>query len=194
MALLAASSARPHTPRASRVETVQIVLPGLTNVHGTIFGGFLMQWIDIAAAVAAGRHAGGTVVTASMDRLHFLSPVNLGEVVTLQAQVNFAAHTSMEVGVRVLTEGGPGTARRQTTRAYLTFVAVDDAGRPRPVPPLRPETADEKRRFHEAEKRRAVRLRERQAMNTPKNNSKNGSKDHSKSSKKSSKGIATKHA
>src|SRR5689334_7428101 len=79
---------RVHTPAASRVETVQIVLPGLTNVHGTIFGGMLMQWIDITAAVAAGRHAGGAVVTASMDRLHFLTPVHLGEVVTLQAQVN----------------------------------------------------------------------------------------------------------
>lgn len=153
-----------HTPRASRVETVQVVLPGLTNVHGTIFGGFLMQWIDITAAVAAGRHAGGAVVTASMDRLHFISPVNLGEVVTLQAQVNFAARTSMEVGVRVFAEGFQGGARRQATRAYLTFVAVDDAGQPRPVPTLKIETAEEKRRFGEAAQRRAVRLRERRAM------------------------------
>jgi acyl-CoA hydrolase len=153
-----------HTPRASRVETVQIVLPGLTNVHGTIFGGMLMQWIDIAAAVAAGRHAGGPVVTASMDRLHFMTPVHLGEVVTLQAQVNFAARTSMEVGVRVFAEGRPGIARRQATRAYLTFVAVDDAGKPREVPPLVTATAEEKRRFREAGRRRAVRLRERRAM------------------------------
>ncbi len=155
---------RIHTPRASRVETVQIVLPGLTNVHGTIFGGMLMQWIDIAAAVAAGRHAGGPVVTASMDRLHFMTPVHLGEVVTLQAQVNFAARTSMEVGVRVFAEGRPGTKRRQATRAYLTFVAIDDAGRPREIPPLTPQTADEKRRFKDAGLRRAVRLRERRAM------------------------------
>lgn len=165
------SAARPkqtsrhkHTPRASRVETVQIVLPGLTNVHGTIFGGMLMQWIDITAAVAAGRHAGGPVVTASMDRLHFITPVNLGEVVTLQAQVNFAARTSMEVGVRVFAEGRPGSGLRQATRAYLTFVAIDEAGRPREVPPLVTETADEKRRFREAGRRRAVRLRERRAM------------------------------
>ena len=153
-----------HTPRASRVETVQIVLPGLTNTHGTIFGGMLMQWIDITAAVAAGRHAGGAVVTASMDRLHFLTPVHLGEVVTLQAQVNYAARTSMEVGVRVFAEGRPGIERRQATRAYLTFVAVDDEGRPREVPPLRVVTDEEKRRFHDAERRRAVRLRERRAM------------------------------
>ena len=156
---------RPNTPRASRVETVQIVLPGLTNVQGTIFGGMLMQWIDIAAGVAAGRHAGGPVVTASMDRLHFLTPVNLGEVVTLQAQVNFAGRTSMEVGVRVLAEGRPGDRRRrQATRAYLTFVAIDEAGRPREVPALLPETADEKRRYREAVRRRAVRLRERRAI------------------------------
>src|SRR6476619_2380838 len=127
---------RKHTPRASRVETEQLVLPGLTNTHGTIFGGMLMQWIDIAAGIAAARHATGPVVTASMDRLHFLSPVHLGEVVILQAQVNFAAHTSMEVGVRVFAEDQRTCERRQTTRAYLTFVAVDTDGRPREVPPL----------------------------------------------------------
>jgi acyl-CoA hydrolase len=155
---------RRHTPRASRVETTQLVLPGLTNVHGTIFGGILMQWIDIAAGIAAARHAQGPVVTASMDRLHFLSPVHLGEAVILQAQVNFAAHSSMEVGVRVLSESPKTFERRQTTRAYLTFVAVDGDGRPRPVPPLVTETAEEKRRFMDAGKRRAVRLRERRAM------------------------------
>lgn len=142
------------------------MLPGLTNVHGTIFGGMLMQWIDIAAGISAGRHAGGPVVTASMDRLHFILPVNLGEIVTLQAQVNFAAHTSMEVGVRVFAETQAGGEKRQATRAYLTFVAVDDAGRPRPVPELRPETAEEKRRFQDAARRRAERLRERRAMDT----------------------------
>ncbi|HEX3698764.1 MAG TPA: acyl-CoA thioesterase [Polyangia bacterium] len=158
------SAARLHTPAASRVETAQVVLPGLTNVHGTIFGGILMQWIDISASIAAARHSAGAVVTASMDRLHFLHPVQLGEVVILQAQVNFAAHTSMEVGVRVLAENPVTLERRQTTRAYLTFVAVDDSGHPRPVPPLRAQTAEEKRRFADARRRRAVRLRERRAM------------------------------
>ncbi|HSS37649.1 MAG TPA: acyl-CoA thioesterase [Polyangia bacterium] len=153
-----------RTPRASRVETAQLVLPGLTNTHGTIFGGILMQWIDVAAGIAAGRHAGGPVVTASMDRLHFLGPVQLGEVVIVQAQVNFAARTSMEVGVRVLCENQKTAKQRQTTRAYLTFVALDDAGQPREVPPLHPETAQEKRRYADARRRRAVRLRERRAM------------------------------
>jgi acyl-CoA hydrolase len=160
-------SAAKHTPAASRVGTVQIVLPGLTNSHGTVFGGMLMQWIDITAAVAAGRHSGGPVVTASMDRLHFLAPVQLGEVVTLQAQVNFVGRTSMEVGVRVFAESHPGNDRRQATRAYLTFVAVDDNGRPREVPALILRTANDKRRFAEAGRRRAVRLRERRAMKDP---------------------------
>jgi acyl-CoA hydrolase len=155
-----------RTPRSSRVETAQLVLPGLTNVHGTIFGGFLMQWIDMAASIAAARHAGGPVVTASMDRLHFLSPVQLGEVVLLQAQVNLAARTSMEVGVRVLSENQATFERRQTTRAYLTFVAVDENGRPRPVPRLQPETVNDRRREKDARARRAVRLRERRAMKT----------------------------
>lgn len=153
-----------HTPAASRVETVQIVLPGLTNSHGTVFGGMLMQWIDITAAVAAGRHSGGPVVTASMDRLHFLDPVKLAEVVTLQAQVNYVGRTSMEVGVRVFAESFAGDDRRQATRAYLTFVAVDDDGRPRQVAPLVLRTAHDRRRFAEASRRRAVRLRELRAM------------------------------
>ena len=152
------------TPRKSRVETAQLVLPGLTNVHGTIFGGMLMQWIDIAGGIAAARHAGSSVVTASMDRLHFLGPVHLGEVVILQAQVNFAGSTSMEVGVRVFAENRNADSRRQTTRAYLTFVAVDGDGRPIPVPPLHPETAIDRRRYKDAQRRRAVRLRERRAM------------------------------
>jgi acyl-CoA hydrolase len=158
---------RPYarkTPRASRVETAQIVLPGLTNTHGTIFGGILMQWIDIAAGIASARHSGGAVVTASIDRLHFLSPVQLGEIVILQAQVNFAGRTSMEVGVRVFAENQVTFERRQTTRAYVTFVGVDGKGRPREVPPLVLETAEERRRYKEAQARRAVRLRERRAM------------------------------
>jgi acyl-CoA hydrolase len=158
------SDAPAFSPRASRVETAQVVLPGLTNAHGTIFGGILMQWIDVAGAIAASRHARALVVTASMDRLHFLRPVRLGEVVVVQAQVNFAAHTSMEVGVRVFAEDPRVGSRVQATRAYLTLVAVDEKGRPREVPALVTETAEDRRRFEEASKRRAVRLRERRAI------------------------------
>lgn len=152
------------TPKATRVEMAQVVLPGVTNLQGTIFGGQLMQWIDICAGVSAARHASGPVVTASMDRLHFLQPVQLGEVVILQAQVNYAARTSMEVGVRVFAEN-PATGKHvQATRAYLTFVAVDEAGRPRPVPPLHPQSAEERRRFRAAARRRRGRLIERREM------------------------------
>ena len=151
-----------YTPRSSRVETAQVVLPGLTNAHGTIFGGMLMQWIDISAAIAAVRHAEGAVVTASMDRLHFLEPVRLGAVVILKAQVNFAARTSMEVGVRVEVEDPRSRTRIQATRAYLTFVAVDEGGHPRPINALVLETEEDKRRFAAAARRRQERLAERQ--------------------------------
>jgi acyl-CoA hydrolase len=155
------ANAPVSSPRGSRVETAQIVLPGLTNAHGTIFGGILMQWIDVGAAIAAARHAQGPVVTASVDRVHFLQPVRLGAVVIVQAQVNFAARTSMEVGVRVLVEDPRTRTRVQVTRAYTTFVAVDEAGRPRPVPPLSLETDEDRRRFGEAARRREARLNER---------------------------------
>ena len=155
------TSATEFSPRASRVETAQVVLPGLTNAHGSIFGGILMQWIDIAGAIAAARHAQGAVVTASMDRLHFLQPVRLGAVVIIQAQVNFTARTSLEVGVRVVVEDPRTRSRVQATRAYLTFVAVDEAGHPRPVPKLVLEDAEDRRRFAEATRRREARLAER---------------------------------
>jgi acyl-CoA hydrolase len=117
-----------------------------------------MQWIDVAAAVAGMRHAGGLVVTASVDALHFLSPIRVGEVVTLRAQVNYVGRTSMEVGVRVEAESAGQRARRNTTKAYLTFVAIDDAGRPRPIPPLVVDTDEDRRRAADAQLRRSARL------------------------------------
>ncbi len=150
-----------HTVAATRVETAQAVLPGHTNAMGTLFGGIVMQWIDVAAAIAASRHAGGPVVTASMDRLHFLRPVRLEEFVIVRAEVSHAAHTSMEVEVDVLSENPWTGERAATTHALLTFVAIDENGQPRPVPALVTETASERRRFREAAKRRSERLRER---------------------------------
>jgi acyl-CoA hydrolase len=156
----------PFTPRASRVETAQVVLPGLTNVYGNIFGGILMEWIDIAAAIAAARHSGEAVVTAAMDRLHFLRPVRLGAIVIVQAQVNFVAHTSMEVGVRVFAEDPRTKQRVQATRAYVTLVAIDEAGHPKPVRPLVLEDDEDRRRHAEASRRREVRVAERRAIET----------------------------
>jgi len=138
----------------------QIVMPMHTNgVSGVMFGGIMMQWIDVCAGVAAMRHARGGVLTASIDRLDFLSPVRVGETVVLQAQVNCAARTSMEVGCRVETEDMRTGIRRYVTKAYLTFVAIDEHGRPRPIQPLELVTAEDARRHTEAERRRKERLR-----------------------------------
>ena len=137
----------------------QIVMPMHTNgVAGVMFGGIMMQWIDVCAGVAAMRHAAASELTSSIDRLDFLSPVQVGEIVVLQAMVNYVSHTSMEVGCRVETEHMQTRQRRYVTKAYLTFVAIDGSGRPRPLPALTLETADDRRRHAAAETRRGERL------------------------------------
>src|SRR3954452_5312875 len=148
------------TPEETRCVMTQIVMPMHTNgVAGVMFGGIMMQWIDVCAGVAAMRHARGAVLTASIDRLDFMSPVHVGEIVVLQAQVNFAARTSMEVGCRVETEDMRARTRRYVTKAYLTFVAIDERGRPRSLQPLSLSTEDDRRRHSDAERRRHARLR-----------------------------------
>jgi acyl-CoA hydrolase len=156
--------AKGHTVRATRVETAQVVLPSHTNAMGTLFGGVLMQWIDVTAAIAAARHARGPVATASMDRLHFLRPVRAEEFVIIRAEVSYSARTSMEVEVTALAEDPWTGERAAATHALLTFVALDEHGRPRPVPPLVTETATERARFAQAARRRRARLRERQTL------------------------------
>jgi acyl-CoA hydrolase len=147
------------TPAETRCVMTQIVMPMHTNgVAGVMFGGVMMQWIDVCAGVAAMRHAGGAVLTASIDRLDFLSPVQVGEIVVLQAMVNYVARTSMEVGCRVETEDMRTQTRRYVTKAYLTFVAVDERGRPRPIPALILDGDDDIRRHAQAEARRRDRL------------------------------------
>ncbi len=149
----------PRPVAASTVETTHIVLPSNTNALGTIFGGTVMQWIDEVAAVAAMRHAAGTVVTAAVDALQFLEPIHLGELVVLRAQVNAAFRSSMEVGVRVEVEDPRSGVRRKTTKAYLTFVALErPGGGPREVPPLLLLTDEDRRRDAAARARRAARL------------------------------------
>ncbi|MCS7040855.1 MAG: acyl-CoA thioesterase [Anaerolineae bacterium] len=151
----------PKPARASYVEMTEIVLPSHTNPLGTAFGGQVMAWIDICAGIAAARHARRVAVTASMDDLHFRSPLRLGEVAVLKAQVNRAWHTSMEVGVRVEAENPLTGERRHCSSAYLTFVALDEHGQRVPIPPVLPETEDERRRYAEAEERRRMRLERR---------------------------------
>jgi acyl-CoA hydrolase len=151
-----ALAARPV--RLSRVEMTEIVLPGHTNQLGTIFGGQLMAWIDIAGSIAAARHAHCVCVTASIDALHFVEPVRLGQHVRIVACVNSTGRTSMEVGARLESEEPSTGERKHVASAYMTFVAVDAQRLPHPVPQVVPETEDEKRRFRAAELRRASRL------------------------------------
>jgi acyl-CoA hydrolase len=148
------------SPEQTRCVMTQIVMPMHTNgIAGVMFGGIMMQWIDVCAGVAAMRLAAGAVVTASIDRLDFMSPVRVGEVVLLQAQVNSTSRTSMEVGCRVEVEDMRERTLRYVTKAYLTFVATDEHGRPRAVPTLELATDEDRRRHTDAERRRAERLR-----------------------------------
>lgn len=141
-----------------------IVMPGQTNALGTVFGGQVMAWIDVCAAVSAQRFARTTVVTAAMDEMHFKAPIKQGMVVVLQSLVNWAGRTSMEVGVRVESEDPLTGQRTHTATCYLTFVAVDALGQPAPVPTLAPETDSERRRVQDAEQRRARRLQARHEL------------------------------
>ena len=151
-----------RAPSESTVETTHVVLPPDTNSLGTAFGGKIMAWMDIAAGITAGRHCRGPVVTVSVDDLHFARPVRLGDIVIIKACVNHAGRTSMEVGVRVDREDAKTRHLEHCLSGYFTFVGVDEAGRPVPVPPVLPHSADEKRRFEKAKDRRARRLRTRQ--------------------------------
>ena len=148
----------------SASEMAEVVLPAQTNALGKLLGGHVMHMVDIVAAMAACRHANSYMVTASVDYIDFRNPVNLGEIVMLKAQVNRVFHTSLEVGVEVHSEDILTGARKQTTTAYVTFVAIDQHTRlPKPVPPLIVKTAAERRRWREAAKRRSIRLANRQA-------------------------------
>ena len=144
---------------ASRSEMTEIVLQAQTNPLGKLLGGHVMHLVDMAAAMAAHRHSNCYVVTASVDYIDFRNPVNLGEIVILKSQVNRVFHTSLEVGVEVYSENVLTGEKKHTTSAFVTFVAIDEHTRlPKPVPPLIVETEEEKHRFHEAGKRREVRL------------------------------------
>ena len=151
----------PRPVRESQSEMVQIVLPNDANPLGALLGGRLMHWIDLAAALAAHRHSRNYVVTASIDHLDFLTPVHVGDLVILRSSVNRAFRTSMEIGVQVLVENYIAGTRSQVSSAYLTFVAVDRHGRRLPVPPVIPETDEEKRRYDDALRRREIRDSER---------------------------------
>jgi acyl-CoA hydrolase len=134
------------------------------NSAGNIHGGTVMKLVDEAAGLSAIKHSRSRVVTAAMDRMTFLVPIHVGELVTFSASVNAVWRTSMEVGVRVETENPRTGERRHASTAYLTMVAVDDEGNPAPVPLLLASAPEEQRRMREAELRRANRLAEREQI------------------------------
>ncbi len=149
----------PKTVRRSQVTMTEMVLPQHTNALGSVFGGTVMSWVDIAAATCAMRHCARQVVTASVDALHFLAPVRLGWIVTIQSSVNYVGGTSCEIGVIVRSENAITGETFHTASAYLTFVALDSHSRPTAIPPLVLETEDERRRHGAAQIRRANRLK-----------------------------------
>lgn len=150
------------TVKESQHEASELMMPGHANNLGHVFGGVVLAMMDRTAAVAAIRHARASCVTASIDRVDFREPIHLGDLVVMKASVNYVGRTSMEIGVRVEAEDLQSGNRRHTNSCYLTFVAVDRNGRPLEVPDLKPETAEENRRYQAAVERRRRRLEERQ--------------------------------
>ena len=148
-------------PRESETMIAELMMPQHANIMGNVFGGVLLAMVDRVAAVAAIRHARRPCVTVSVDKVDFREPIRVGELVTAMARVNFTGHTSMEVGVKVIAEEVLTGERRHTNSCYLTYVALDDRGEPMEVPPIVPETLDEKRRYDRASKRRAERVMHR---------------------------------
>jgi acyl-CoA hydrolase len=144
--------------RESQAEYSELALPYDANMLGNLLGGKVMHLVDLAGAISAIRHARTTVVTASVDHMNFIHPVHIGQLLRLQSSVNRVFRTSMEVGVKVLVEDMISGALKHTSSAYLTFVALDEHGNRVAVPPVIPETDDERRRFEEAGRRREYRL------------------------------------
>lgn len=144
--------------RESVSEYSEFALPNDANTLGNVLGGKVMHLVDLAAALAAVRHSRCAVVTASVDHMNFLHPVHIGQLIVLRSSVNRVFRTSMEVGVRVEVENLRTGEIRHTSSAYLTFVALDKEGQRVTIPPVIPESADERRRYEEAEERRAHRL------------------------------------
>jgi len=156
------NSELPGKPvKASRTEMTEVVLPQDANVFGNILGGRVMHLVDIAAAITAHRHCRSMAVTASVDHIDFRNPIRVGEVITLKASLNRAFHTSMEIGVKVFSEDVLTGEKKHTTSAYVTFVALDEGYRPKPVPPVICETEEDRRRYREALARRKQRLAQR---------------------------------
>lgn len=153
-----AEEMEPRTPEASESLVSELMMPHQVNNHGNVFGGVILSMVDRAAGVAAMRHAGRPCVTVSFDRVEFKEPIFTGELVTCRARVNYVGRTSMEIGVRVEAEDLLEGSTRHTNTCFLTFVAIDENHRPVPVPPLEPETEEDRKRHREGKRRREVRM------------------------------------
>ncbi|MCU1321164.1 MAG: thioesterase superfamily protein [Acidobacteriaceae bacterium] len=151
-----------RTVAESQSERSEIIFPADANALGNLFGGRLMQYIDLVGAMAASRHARAITVTASMDHLDFVAPVHVGDLLILKASVNRAFRTSMEVGVKAMVEDVREQRLKHVSSAYLTYVAVDQSGHGLVVPQLVTETEHQKRRFEDAARRREMRAGETQ--------------------------------
>lgn len=166
-----AKAAMGKAVHESQTEMVEVVLPNDANPLGTILGGKVMHLVDMAAAITAHRHSGAYVVTASVDHMDFRCSIRVGEIIVLKASVNRVFRTSMEVGVKVFREENFTNRREHTSSAYLTFVAIDEEGRPTEVLPVIPKTTEEKRRYREAGERRRWRIRQREEKGSPRRRS-----------------------
>jgi len=151
-------SAKTKTPKESLAVITEMVLPNDTNTLGNLMGGRLLHWMDIASAIAAHRHCGRVVVTASVNNVSFNQPIRLGEIVTMEAKVSRAFTSSMEVFIDVWVENNTTGEKKKCNEAIYTFVAVDQMGNPINVPGLVPETEDEKKRYDGALRRRQLSL------------------------------------
>ncbi len=150
-------------PSVSEVEMTELVLPNDTNLLGNLLGGRMMHWIDIAGAMAASRHSNKIVATVSVDSLEFRHPTRMGEMVILKAKLAWVGKSSMEVLVKVYAENIKSGTVTLTNSARLTFVALDDGGRPTEVPPLLPQTDQEKKDYLEGEARQKERLMQKKS-------------------------------
>lgn len=156
---------KPKFVKDSQITMIELVLPNDTNILNNLLGGRLMHWMDIAAAMSAAKHSNNVAVTASVDSLIFHHPVKLGNIVTLKSSVNRAFNTSMEVGVRVDIEDFETGIHLHSNSAYFTFVSIHRAsGAKIQVPPITPETTEEKRRFDQALTRREQRLKSKHGI------------------------------
>jgi uncharacterized protein (TIGR00369 family) len=163
------SAPGPRTVADSKVTLTQMMEVTDANVTGNVHGGVIMRLVDTAAALAAIKHSGGVALTVAIDEMTFLEPVHIGEVVVLNASVNDVGRTSMECGVRVEAQDPLTGDVRHVNSAYLAFVAVDQEGKPRPVPPLVAESEVERRRKREAKLRRERRIAHRGAIEAARN-------------------------